>query len=403
MRVAWDLFTVLVVLSVVGCSAQKTTESRQLWEPEIASTEQPAQEAGRALPPPGDPVVGSKPTMPTPTDVTSPEVRVEDFVTGLEIPWDIAFPTVDRAYITERPGRVRLVENGKLRSEPYAIIGTTARGEGGLMGIALHPDWPNPRWVYLMYTYTADGNTYNRVSRFTDTGRGLTGETAVVTGIAGSTIHNGGIIRFGPDKMLYIGTGDGHVPERAQDLTSYSGKILRVTPEGNRPKDNPFSDSIVYAYGLRNVQGLAWNPANGDLWATMHGPTGEFGIYAREGVFIVPKGANCGWPRSIGVTDVRDVVKPVLYYPEKANPPGGAVFYRGDFFFSSLGDKHLERVVLSDSKSVSRIERWWPDKYGRLRTVAVGKDDALYVSTSNRDGRGTVRSGDDRILRISFQ
>lgn len=359
--------------------------------------------------------VGRKPPMPLP--VARPTVndyRVETWVSGLVIPWDIAFASKNRAYVTERIGRVRLVENGKLRPAPYARIPVLVRGEGGLMGMALHPRYPNPRWVYLMYTYRDGGTAYNRVSRFTDTGSGLADEHPVITRIPAGTIHNGGRIRFGPDGMLYIATGETHNAPLAQNLKSLGGKILRVTPEGGVPSDNPFKGSPIYAYGLRNVQGLAWNPANGDLWATNHGPTGEFGLHAMDSVYIIRRGGNQGWPKTIGVTNTRGIVDPILWYPGTANPPGGAMFYnssvmpglKGDFFFSSLGGEHLERVVLSGTRSVSKIERWWQTgteqgHYGRLRAVVQGPDGAIYVSTSNRDGRGVVRPGDDRILRIS--
>lgn len=398
MRVVHILIAISLMASVSGCHAQQPSRSSG------AGPQQPA------LPPPGNPVVGQKPPMPAP--VMRPTVdnyRVDTYASGLVVPWDIAFVSANRAYVTERSGRVRLITNGKLQSKPYANIRVTARGEGGLMGIALHPNYPNPRWVYLMYT-TSDGN---RISRFTDTENGLTDEHPLVRGIPSGFIHNGGIIRFGPDGMLYAGTGDTHQSELAQNRSSLAGKILRMTSDGKVPSDNPFG-SFVYAYGLRNVQGLAWNPSNGDLWATNHGPTGEFGLYARDSVFIIRKGGNYGWPRTLGVTNYRGVVPPIMFFPDPGVPPGGATFYtgslmpdlRGNFFFTSLREQHLQRVVLSGPHTISRIERWWQTgenngQYGRLRAVVQGPDGALYVSTSNRDGRGPVHSGDDKILRIS--
>lgn len=411
MRLILDLTAAILAVSLVGC---QTRQASSQTEPKRARQAQ-GQPVEAELPPPGNPVVGRKPPMPAPVvraDV--PEYRVETFASGLVIPWDMAFVSQNRVYVTERPGRVRLIGNGNLQPQPYATVDVLARGEGGLMGIALHPKYPNPRWVYLMYTSRKGGTPRNRISRFTDTGTGLTDEHPLVTGIPAGNIHNGGIIRFGPDGMLYAGTGETGQPELAQDRSSLGGKILRMTPEGRVPPDNPFSGSLVYAYGLRNVQGLAWNPKTGDLWATMHGPTGEFGLYAMDSVFIVPKGGNAGWPRALGVTGLKGVVQPVLFYPGVANPPGRAIFYTGslmpglsgNFFFTSLGGEHLERVVLSGPRMVSRIERWWQTgeqegRYGRLRAIAQGPDGALYISTSNRDGRGVVRPGDDKILRVS--
>ncbi len=353
--------------------------------------------------------------MPAAVDVPHPEgYSVKTFVSGLVVPWDMAFASPKRIYLTERPGRVRLILNGKLQPKPYARIDAASAGEGGLLGIALHPSYPNPRWVYLMYTYRGGGGLYDRISRFTDTGGGLAHETILVEQIPAATYHDGGALRLGPDGMLYAGTGDAGHPEKAQDKDSLSGKILRMTPEGERPPDNPFPESLVYAYGFRNVQGLAWNPENGDLWATNHGPSGEFGLEAMDSVFIVKKGANHGWPRTLGVTDVRGVVPPILWFPEYSVPPALCTFYRGDlmpdlrgnFFFASLRGEHLERVVLSGPRTVKRIERWFATGvhegvYGRLRAVVEGPDGALYVTTSNRDGRARARQGDDRVLRIA--
>ncbi|MCE5200408.1 MAG: PQQ-dependent sugar dehydrogenase [Armatimonadota bacterium] len=400
----------------LGCSSQETS-SRSSKNKETTRIASPAGEGqgGRKLPPPGRPLIGQKPPMPASVQVSSPSgYRVQTIASGLVVPWDMVFVSRQRIYVTERPGRVRLIENGRLRSSPYAVIKSARSGEGGLMGIALHPNYPNPAWVYLMYTYSSGIFLYDRISYFLDTGNGLTNEKPVVTRIAAATYHDGGIIRFGPDGMLYAGTGDAGQPESAQDRSSLSGKVLRMTPTGKVPADNPFSNSLVYAYGLRNVQGFAWNPANGDLWVTNHGPSGEFGLEAMDSVFIIPRGGNCGWPRTLGVTDVRGVVPPVLWYPGTAVPPALAVFYtsdqmpnlRGNFFFASLRGEHLQRVILSGPRTISRIERWFQTgthkgRYGRLRAVVQGPDGALYVSTSNRDGRGSVRPGDDRILRIT--
>ncbi|MEN6372843.1 MAG: PQQ-dependent sugar dehydrogenase [Armatimonadota bacterium] len=406
MRVSTAILAILLLASLLGCRGQAPKKNTG-----AASS---SSNTNADLPPPGQPEVGRTPPMPSP--VRRPvvnEFKVEVFASGLVVPWDMAFAPDGRVYVTERPGRVRLIENGVLRQQPYAVINVSAEGEGGLMGIALHPHYPNPRTVYLMYTYTSGGATYNRISRFTDTGSGLTDEQSVVTGIPGASVHNGGIIRFGPDGMLYAGTGDARKPELAQDRSSLAGKILRMTPEGRPPGDNPFHNSLVYAYGFRNVQGLAWNPKNNDLWVTNHGPTGEFGLRAKDSVYIVQKGGNHGWPRVLGVTNRRGVVNPILFFPNTAVAPGRATFYDADlmpglkrnFFFTTLIGEHLERIILSGPRKIERIERWWETgtqagRYGRLRAVVQGTDGRLYVSTSNRDGRGSVQPGDDKILRI---
>jgi len=310
---------------------------------------------------------------------------------------------------------VRLIENGKLRRDPYAHIKRVApNGEGGLMGIALHPEYATTRHVYLMYSYRFAGKPYNRVSVFDDTGKTLTNEKVLIDGIPGASYHNGGSLRFGPDRMLYIGTGDGGHPAAAQDRKSLNGKILRITPDGKPADGNPFANSPVYAYGFRNVQGLAWNPSNGELWATNHGPTGEWGLQAMDSVFIVKKGGNYGWPKSLGVTSVKGVTPPILWFPRNSVPPALAIFYRtkkipqldGNFLFASLRDECLYRVVLSAPHTVGRIEKWFSTgvhkgRFGRIRAVAEGPAGLIYITTSNRDGRGTVRPNDDHIYRIT--
>lgn len=344
-----------------------------------------------------------------------PLIQVQSIASGLVVPWGIVFPSPTRVYVTERPGRVRLIENGKLRPEPYARISkVTHTGEGGLMGIALHPQYPGIRKVYLMYSYSSGGRTYNRVSVFDDTGKTLTDEKTLIQGIRGARYHNGGAIRFGPDGMLYIGTGDGGDPRTAQDIKTLGGKILRLTPGGRPAPDNPFTGSPVYAYGFRNVQGLAWNPDNNDLWATNHGPSGEYGLEAMDSIFRVRKGGNYGWPRSLGVTNVKGALPPILWFPQRSVPPAQTVFYRtkkipqldGNLLFATLKDEALYRVVLSGPRQVSRIERWFSTgshrgRFGRLRVLAEGPNGALYLGTSNRDGRGTVRPNDDHIYRIT--
>lgn len=370
-------------------------------------------QAPASMPPPA---VGHRPPMPVPVDAPDPSfVKVESFASGLVVPWDIAFPSPTRMYVTERPGRVRLIENGKLRAAPYAKITRVAsNGEGGLMGIALHPQYSKTQKVYLMYAYRSGGKPFNRVSVFDDTGKTLTNEKVLIEGIAGAAYHDGGALRFGPDGMLYIGTGDGGNPGAAQNKKSLNGKILRLTPEGKPPDDNPFPGSPVYAYGLRNVQGLAWNPANGELWATNHGPSGEWGLQAMDSVFIIKKGGNYGWPKSIGVTNAKGVTPPILWFPQYSVPPPLAIFYRskkiprldGNFLFASLRDEDLYRVVLSGPHTVSRVERWFATgvhqgRFGRLRAVVEGPDGAIYITTSNRDRRGTVHPNDDHIYRIT--
>jgi quinoprotein glucose dehydrogenase len=341
-----------------------------------------------------------------------PGVRVEVVAQDLEIPWALRFSTDGRMFFTERPGRIRVIRRGKPPELYLNMSGITHRGEGGLMGLALHPKFPSQPYLYVMYTTDTGGQTVNRVSRFTDRGETAADEKVLIDNIPAAQYHDGGVVAFGPDGMLYAGTGDARRPPLSQDRESLAGKILRVTPDGGIPADNPFPGSPVYAYGFRNVTALAWHPASKALWAASHGPSGEFpGIEAKDSVYIVRKGGNHGWPLVVGTTTrgQPDIISPVLYDPEKAVPPGGAIFYtgslfpqyRGSFFLATLASAHLQRVVVEGDSRITAIERWWPDRYGRLRAIEQGPDGAIYLTTSNRDGRAS-RSypGSDTIYRL---
>jgi glucose/arabinose dehydrogenase len=359
---------------------------------------------------PGGPVVGAAPRMPAQYSVPDPEeVQVETAVTGLQVPWSLQFAPDGRLFITERPGRVRIVADGHLDPTPWGTLPVLAVGEGGLMGLALSPDFPSDPWVYVCYTFDAGGIAQNRISRVREVAGRAGAEEILLDGFPGAVVHNGCRLKFGPDRKLYATTGDATQRSQAQDLGSLAGKILRLNPDGSVPADNPFGpDSPVYTYGHRNPQGLAFHPQTGVLFETEHGPSGEVGFGAYDEVNIIVPGANYGWPLAVGAPHLAQFRDPLLSYPEAAVPPGGATFYlsrlipqwTGNFFFASLGAQHLQRVVLDGDGHVVTIERLFAGIYGRLRDVIEGPDGALWVSTSNRDGRGTPVPDDDRILRI---
>lgn len=370
------------------------------------------------LPAPGEvrleasstPELGGTPAMPHPVVRSSvPEVRVEEVARNLEVPWALAFAPDGRLFFTERPGRIQALRPGESPRVYADLKQVTQRGEGGLMGLALHPRFPREPYLYVMYTAAAGRRAVNRISRFTDTGDGLKDEKILLDGIPAAQYHDGGALAFSPDGMLYAGTGDARNPPSSQDLHSLNGKILRLTPKGQVPADNPFPGSPVWAYGFRNVSALAWNPANSELWAANHGPSGEFpGLEGKDSVYVVRKGGNHGWPLVVGTTSRSEIVSPLLYYPETAVPPGGALFYtgrlfpqfRGSYFLATLKSAHLERVTREEGR-ITRLEQWWPGKYGRLRALAQAPDGSLYFSTSNRDGRAErPYPGSDFIYRI---
>ncbi len=341
-------------------------------------------------------------------------IEVKEWVKNLEIPWSLLFLPDGRALVTERPGRIRLIKDARLQEEPYATIDVAHVGEGGLMGLALHPEFPKKPYIYVMHTYKIGGELRNRVIRLKDEGLRGVFDRVIIENIPGGKFHNGGRIAFGPDGMLFIAAGETFHAELAQNLKSLGGKILRITPEGNVPDDNPFKGSPIYSYGHRNPQGLAWHPFTGDLFESEHGPSGEFGRFAHDEINVIKKGGNYGWPAVIGAARLKQYIDPLVVW-EKTTPPSGITFYKGellkhlqgDLFIATLRSESLIRIRLqrTDEYKVARIERWFANgysdgKYGRIRDVVEGPDGALYFLTNNRDGRGTPRSGDDRIYII---
>lgn len=338
-------------------------------------------------------------------------VEVESWVQNLEIPWQLIFlPESDRALVTERPGRVRLIENGELREEVYADIDAAHYGEGGLMGIDYHPDFPEEPYLYIMYTYQNQaGDYYNRISRLTDFGDYGGEEEVILDEIPAAQNHNGGRLKFGPDDMLYATTGDIWQRDLAQNLDSLAGKILRMNADGSIPEDNPFDDSYVYSLGHRNPQGLAWND-DGVLFISDHGPSGETGLQAKDMVKVIEPGGNYGWPERIGYFGDGEFIDPIMMWPE-AVPPAGAEFVDGELFIATLRSRSLIKLSLAEEGefdyNVTSIDRWFAEdsfagRYGRLRDVNKGPDGNLYVLTSNRDGRGSPLEGDDQIYRLTI-
>jgi glucose/arabinose dehydrogenase len=303
------------------------------------------------------------------------------------------------------------VVNGQLRTRPALTLPVAAVGEGGLLGLALHPDFSRTGWVYLYYTYQTD-QLWNRVVRYRLADDQLVEPQVILDRIPGASIHDGGRIAFGPDGKLYVTTGDARDPEAAQDLASLAGKILRLEPDGSLPPDNPFPGSPVWTYGHRNPQGLAWTN-DGRLYATEHGPTGDLGLAAHDEVNLIEPGKNYGWP--FVVTDLvrrplPDAVPPVAQSGQTTWAPSGATFVRagsipqwqGNLLFAGLRSQALWRLVLTpDGRSAVQLEALYQGEFGRLRTVVEGPDGAIYLLTSNRDGRGNPRAGDDRLVRIA--
>jgi glucose/arabinose dehydrogenase len=307
--------------------------------------------------------------------------------TGLQVPWGVAFLPGGDALVAERPtGNLFRIRRGGGRRLVRRIPGVADFGEGGLLGLAVSPSYRRDRWVYAYFTSGSD----NRIVRFR-----LGGPIRpVLTGLQRGTNHDGGRIAFGPDGKLYAGVGDAGDASLSQDRGSQNGKILRMNPNGSVPRDNPFRGSRVWSLGHRNVQGLAWDRA-GRLWAT------EFGQNSFDELNLIRPGRNYGWPVVEGRGDTRGgrFVNPKVTWRTSEASPSGVAIARGTAFIGALGGQRLLRVRLRGASAAKRTSRLL-GRHGRLRTVVNVPGGGLWVTTSNRDGRGSPRPGDDRILRI---
>jgi len=334
------------------------------------------------------------------------EFKVVTIAENLEVPWEIAFAPDGRIFFTERIGTLRVIEDGKLNPEPVTIldVGTV---EGGLLGLALDPNFEQNHFLYLYYTYFEFPFTYNKVVRYTESNNALLDEFILVDKIPGGVVHDGGRIKFGPDEKLYITTGDAGNADSAQDLNSLGGKILRINSDGSIPSDNPFSDSLVFSYGHRNPQGIDWDPITGKLVSAEHGPSGERG-FAHDEINVIESGKNYGWPKVIGGEHDLDFVDPIIHTGDDTWAPSGASFYdsanipewENKYFVATLRGNHLRILDLDiEANQVISSEAVFSN-YGRLRDASMGPDGNLYVLTSNQDGRGSPAENDDRILKI---
>lgn len=307
---------------------------------------------------------------------------------SLAVPWALAFLPSGEALITERDSARVLLRDGNGEISEVAVIDDVNNtGEGGLMGVAVSPEFPDTPHVFLYYTTDND----NRIERYTLSDGTLDQPETIVTGIPSARIHNGGALTFGPDGYLYAATGDAAQPLSAQDRESLGGKILRMTESGAPPSGNPFGRSLVWSYGHRNIQGLAFDSQN-RLWAS------EFGANAWDELNLIEAGANYGWPHVEGIGGDDRFVDPVaVWRPADASPAGIAIVDDVVYMAALRGNRLWEMAIENGALGTPSASL---HEYGRLRAVVEAPDGSLWVSTSNRDGRGSPAGEDDRILAV---
>ena len=318
----------------------------------------------------------------------------------LVIPWSIAVLDEGVYLVTERIGRLTLINRGRVSSVKEFNVYTG--GEAGLLGLALDPEFNANRYIYLYMSYKSGVDVFNRVVRyrFNPASYSLDEGRVIIDGIPGSNIHNGGRIRFGPDNYLYITTGDASNPGYSQDINSLGGKILRVGGDGSIPKDNPFNNP-VYSYGHRNPQGIDWHPVTGVLVESEHGPIGH------DEINHIIRGGNYGWPDVVGSGGDK-YIPPIYETGESTIAPSGSSFidselfigYRDWFAVACLRGEMLALFNIDMELNVVDVKRLFRGVFGRLRDVVVDSDGSLLILTSNRDGRGSPRPGDDKVIKV---
>ena len=317
-----------------------------------------------------------------------------DVATDLAVPWGVAFMPDGDALVSERTTAdiVRVTPDGSVTTVG-TVPGVTADNEGGLLGIAVAPTFDQDRLVYAYFTTASD----NRIVSMRLASGGLGKPTVILDGIPRASYHDGGRLLFGPDGMLYASTGDHGVPDEAQDRGSLAGKILRMTPDGEVPDGNPFGDSLVWSYGHRNVQGLAFDD-RGQLWAT------EFGNSEYDELNLIKAGANYGWPAFEGDGGADAVnqgfINPLLVWSVEDASPSGLAWLDGVLYMGALRGERLWQIPV-DGDRVGQPKAALQGALGRIRTVEVAPEGDLWLTTSNTDGRGTVRPGDDRVVSVA--
>jgi glucose/arabinose dehydrogenase len=349
-----------------------------------------------------------------PTTGGADSILTETVAKGFDTIWELAWGSDNSIWVTERPGMISRVNPATGAKTPIGQISVTETGESGLLGMAFHPDFPQQPFVYLMHSFrSGNGALFNRLVRVRYNGTSLGTPETLLDNIPGELNHDGARIAIGPDRLLYVSTGDASREPLAQDRNSLAGKVLRLTLDGAPAPGNPFGNA-TYSYGHRNPQGLVFDKARGFLYVTEHGPSDN------DEVNRIEMGRNYGWPTVRGKCDgdagsaeipfcqANNVVEPLANWSPTIAPAGADLYtssairgWQGSLLFASLKGSALYRLTLSsDGRQVVSQERLFHNTFGRLRDVLVAPDGAVYLGTSNRDGRGSPTADDDRIIRI---
>jgi glucose/arabinose dehydrogenase len=310
--------------------------------------------------------------------------------TGLQVPWGLAFLPDKTALVTERDSaRIKRIAGGQV-TDVGTVPDVDPSSEGGLLGLAVDPQFTSRPYLYVYYSSGSD----NRIARLTWRNNRIEDPQVILDGIPEAAVHNGGRLRFGPDGFLYVGTGDGREEPNSQDNTSLGGKILRITTDGKPAPGNPDPSSPVFSKGHRNVQGLAFD--GNQLYAD------EFGQDTWDELNAITAGANYGWPGAEGVSHLDGFVDPIAQWTTEDASPSGIASAQGHIFMASLRGARLWAIPVAGGRRTGEPEAFFTNELGRLRTVETAPDGSLWLTTSNTDGRGDPRDGDDRILRITI-
>jgi len=330
-------------------------------------------------------------------------LQVKTVASGLDTPWDLEWGPDGAVWVTERPGRISRVDVASGQVTLVGEIEVTEVSESGLMGMAFHPDFRSQPYVYLAHSYRSVLGIRNRLIRMRYASGRLADPETLLDGIPGAGNHNGARLAIGPDRMLYLTTGDAGDGSRSQDRKSLAGKVLRLTLEGKPAPGNPFGNEI-WSYGHRNPQGIAFQPGTSALYVAEHGPS------EADEVNLVEPGRNYGWPEARGACDrdaerdfcgANNVMEPVIEFTPTLGIADSAFAARDTLLVTALSGRVLLRISLSpDGRRAAWVQHLHQDEFGRIRDVLVGPDGAIYLATSNRDGRGFPAADDDRILRV---